>query len=539
VDLRGKRGLLIDDNADMRASLRIQLSDIGLEHCDMARNVKEGLERLSQSRYDLIICDYNLGQGADGQQFLELVRRRQVLPLSTAFLMVTGETGYEQVATTAEYAPDDYLLKPFAAEMLGTRIARIFEKKAALKPIHRWMGSKGDGAKALAACDAMIAGGGRHVLDALKLKGELLLAANRPAEAQAVYEAVLQQRATPWAVVGQARAQLASGNDSEARQLFEQALVAYPNYLAAYDSLANLLEKTDKAAAQQVVEQALKVAPSTQRTRQLGSLALENQDFERAESAFKRVVEKDRTGFFKSHDDYSGLAKSCVAQGKTAEALAAVKDMGNAFSRSPELAARQAAIECQVQTRAGNPAAAQAALEKALEIKHSAQLDMTTTLEVAQACFAGGRPDEAKGILQTIAENHHENDTILARAQAVFVAAGLQDEGTVFIAATKKRMIKLNNDAVALAKAGQLDQAIAMLSEAADRLTNNAQIALNTALALLMAVQRQGAGDGSRVASAHRYILQARHANASHPKLAEVSAYYRKVAPAGSPVLEV
>jgi DNA-binding response OmpR family regulator len=539
VDLRGKRGLLIDDNADMRASLRIQLSDIGLEHCDMARNVKEGLERLSQSRYDLIICDYNLGQGADGQQFLELVRRRQVLPLSTAFLMVTGETGYEQVATTAEYAPDDYLLKPFAAEMLGTRIARIFEKKAALKPIHRWMGSKGDGAKALAACDAMIAGGGRHVLDALKLKGELLLAANRPAEAQAVYEAVLQQRATPWAVVGQARAQLASGNDSEARQLFEQALVAYPNYLAAYDSLANLLEKTDKAAAQQVVEQALKVAPSTQRTRQLGSLALENQDFERAESAFKRVVEKDRTGFFKSHDDYSGLAKSCVEQGKTAEALAAVKDMGNAFSRSPELAARQAAIECQVQTRAGNPAAAQVALGKALEIKHSAQLDMTTTLEVAQACFAGGRPDEAKGILQTIAENHHENDTILARAQAVFVAAGLQDEGTVFIAATKKRMIKLNNDAVALAKAGQLDQAIAMLSEAADRLTNNAQIALNTALALLMAVQRQGAGDGSRVASAHRYILQARHANASHPKLAEVSAYYRKVAPAGSPVLEV
>jgi tetratricopeptide (TPR) repeat protein len=539
VDLRGKRGLLIDDNADMRASMRIQLSDIGLEHCDMARNVKEGLERLSQSRYDLIICDYNLGQGADGQQFLELVRRRQVLPLSTAFLMVTGETGYEQVATTAEYAPDDYLLKPFAAEMLGTRIARIFEKKAALKPIHRWMGSKGDGAKALAACDDMIAGGGRHVLDALKLKGELLLAANRPAEAQAVYEAVLQQRATPWAVVGQARAQLATGNDSEARQLFEQALVAYPNYLAAYDSLANLLEKTDKAAAQQVVEQALKVAPSTQRTRQLGSLALENQDFERAESAFKRVVEKDRTGFFKSHDDYSGLAKSCVAQGKTAEALAAVKDMGNAFSRSPELAARQAAIECQVQTRAGNPAAAQAALEKALEIKRSAQLDMTTTLEVAQACFAGGRPDEAKGILQTIAENHHENDTILARAQAVFVAAGLQDEGTVFIAATKKRMIKLNNDAVALAKAGQLDQAIAMLSEAADRLTNNAQIALNTALALLMAVQRQGAGDGSRVASAHRYILQARHANVTHPKLAEVSAYYRKVAPAGSPVLEV
>jgi tetratricopeptide (TPR) repeat protein len=212
--------------------------------------------------------------------------------------------------------------------------------------------------------------------------------------------------------------------------------------------------------------------------------------------------------------------------------------MGAAFSRSPELAARQAAVECQVHTRAGNPGAAQAALEKALEIQRSAQLDVTTTLEVAQACFSGGRPDEAKSIIQSIAEDHHENDAVLARAQAVFVAAGLPDEGAVFIAATKKRMIKLNNDAVALAKAGQLDQAITMLSEAADRLTNNAQIALNAALALLMAVHRHGAGDGSRVANAQRYILQARQANASHPKLAEVSTFYRKVAPAGSPSLE-
>ncbi len=539
--LSEKRGLLIDDMPEMRSAMRIQLSDLGLENCDTARNVKEGIERLSQNRYDLIVCDYNLGQGTDGQQFLELVRRRHILPLSTAFLMVTGETGYEQVSTAAEYSPDDYLLKPFTAEILGTRLTRIFEKKAALRPIHRWMGPNkegGDSVKALAACDTLIAAGGRYVLDAQRLKGELLLAANRAEEARAVYTNVLQQRATPWAVVGQARAQLATGNDTEARQLFEQALVAYPNYLAAYDSLANLLEKTDKAAAQQVVEQALKVAPSTQRTRQLGSLAMENGDFTRAESAFKRVVDKDRSGFFKSHDDYSGLAKSCVEQGKTAEALAAVKDMGAAFSRSPELAARQAAVECQVHTRAGNPVAAQAALNKALELQRAGQLDVTTTLEVAQACFAGGRPDDAKSIIQAIAEDHHENDAVLARAQAVFAAAGLKDEGTIFIEATRKRMIKLNNDAVALAKAGSLDQAIAMLSEAADRLTNNAQIALNAALALLMHVHRNGAGDGNRVASAYRYIQQARQANAAHPKLAEVSTFYRKVAPAGSRVLE-
>lgn len=538
-DLRGKRGLLIDDMPEMRTAMRIQLSDVGLEQCDTARNVKEAIERLSQNRYDLIVCDYNLGQGTDGQQLLELVRRKHLLPLSTAYLMVTGETGYEQVATAAEYAPDDYLLKPFTADLLGTRLARILEKKAALAPIYRWMGTgleSGDRAKALAACDEMITAGGRHVLDALRLKGELLLETGQHDAARAVYEGVLAQRSTPWAVVGLARAQLATGNDSEARQMFEQALVAYPNYLAAYDSLAGLLAKTDKAAAQEVVEQALKVAPSTQRTRELGNLAIANQDFERAESAFKRVVDKDRSGFFKSHDDYSGLARSCVAQGKTTEALVAVKEMGNAFAHTPELLARQAAVECQVHVKSGNAAAADAALKKALALQQSAKLDATAALEVAQACFAAGKAEDAKAIIQGVAEDHHENDAVLARAQSVFAAAGLQDEGTVFLEATKKRMIKLNNDAVAMAKSGALDEAIAMLTEAADRLTNNAQIALNAALALLMHCHRHGL-DADRLGRAHGYILQARLANADHPKLGEVSAFYRKIAPADAPAL--
>lgn len=537
MDLRDKVGLLIDDMPEMRSAMRIQLTDAGLEKCDQARSIKEAIDRLKEKRYDLIVCDYNLGQGADGQQLLELVRRRKILPLSTAFMIVTGETGYEQVSTAAEYAPDDYLLKPFTADLLGTRLGRILDKKAALAPIYSQMGEKGDLTKALAACEALLADGGRYALDVLRLKGELLTTLGRNEEALALYENVLQQRSTPWAEVGKARLLSLLGNDEEAKAHLQRALTAYPNYLAAYDSLSQLVEKTDKAAAQQIVEQALKVAPSTQRQRRLGGLALENKDFERAESAFRRAVEKDRTGFFKSHDDYSGLAKSCVEQGKTVEALTAVKDMGSAFARTPELEARQAAVECQIHVKSGNEAAAKAALEKALKVQQSAKLDASAALEIAQACFAGGRAEEAKAIIQSVAEDHHENDEVLAKAQGVFAQAGMEDEGTVFLEATKKHMIKLNNDAVAMAKAGQLDQAIEMLTEAADRLTNNAQIAINAAMALLMYVHRNGS-DLAQAKRAHAYILQAQHANAHHPRLTEISGLYRKVAPADAPTLE-
>lgn len=160
MDLRDKVGLLIDDMPEMRSAMRIQLTDAGLEKCDQARSIKEAIDRLKEKRYDLIVCDYNLGQGADGQQLLELVRRKKILPLSTAFMIVTGETGYEQVSTAAEYAPDDYLLKPFTADLLGTRLGRILDKKAALAPIYSQMGEKGDRTKALAACEALLAEGG-------------------------------------------------------------------------------------------------------------------------------------------------------------------------------------------------------------------------------------------------------------------------------------------------------------------------------------------------------------------------------------------
>lgn len=538
MDLQDKTGLLIDDIPEMRTSVRIQLADSGLERCMSVRSVKEAIEKLATNKFDIVVCDYNLGQGEDGQQFLELVRRKHILPLSTAFLMITGETGYEQVSTAAEYSPDDYLLKPFTADTLATRLIRILEKKEALKPVYRHMGLRGDRGKALAACDALLKSGTRYPSEVLRLKGELLLANGAHAEALALYEEVLQQRETPWAVVGKALALKAAGKADDALGLLQSSLSAYPNYLAAYDSLAEMLEKTDKVAAQAVVERALKVSASTQRQRDLGSLALDNKNFERAETAFRVAVERDRTGFFKNHDDYAALSRSCVEQGKHKEALAAVKDMGQHFSHTPDLAARQAALECQLHVRSGNQEAAKVALSKAIELQKAGGLAANSSLEIAQACFASGKAEEAKEIIKAVAEDHHENLEVLERAQSVFEVAGLKDEGVEFLEATCKRMIRLNNDAVALAKSGELDKAIVMLVEAANRLRNNAQVSINAAQAILMRLTKQGM-DRAQLDEARRYIEQAAQANPEHPKLAPAVAFYQKVAPPGATPLEL
>ena len=187
--------------------------------------------------------------------------------------------------------------------------------------------------------------------------------------------------------------------------------------------------------------------------------------------------------------------------------------------------------------KAGQPEAAKAALEKALAVQHGAALDPAAALEVASACFANGESAHAKTIIQAIAEDHHENSTVLAAAHAVFEKAGLGEEGAAFLENTRKTMIRLNNDAVALARSGELDKAISMLTEAATRLTNNAQVAINAALALLMSIQRQGMNP-QRLQQAHTFLRQARAVNPAHPRLAEVVQFYRKLAPAGAPTLD-
>lgn len=534
MNLEKKRVLFVDDNPEMRNSMRIQLSECGLRYCVPVRNVKEAITRLTEEKFDVVISDYKLGQGADGQQLLELVRRKQVLPLSTAFLMVTGESSYQQVSTAAEYSPDDYLLKPFTSDVLAVRLLRILEKKEALKFIYQHMVPKGDRLLALEACDRLLQSNARYTTDVQRLKGELLLETSQYDDALVFYEEILAQRITPWAVVGRALTLKALNRDEEAIAALQASLEAYPNFLVAYDALAELLARTDKVAAQGIVESALKVSASTQRQRDIGVLALENKDYARAETAMRIAVEKDKTGFFKSQDDYSLLARSCTEQGKYQDALTAVKDMGMHLSNTLDLKARQAALECQVQVRAGNLEAAQQALTRASEMQQQGGLDAKTALEVAQSCFVMGQDAQARQILQTVAEDYQENAEVLKLARDVFKTAGLENEGAEFLDAAGKRMIALNNEAVALAKRGELDQAVDMLVQAASRLRNNTQVAINAAQAILMRISKRGM-DAEQLSQAQRYIEQAAAANPEHPKLAAAVAFYKKIAPEGSP----
>ena len=79
VDWSSKNYLIVDDFVGVRQLMRESLRNLGAKNIDQAASGGEAMALLVRSRYDVVLCDFNLGEGKNGQQVLEEVRVRNLL----------------------------------------------------------------------------------------------------------------------------------------------------------------------------------------------------------------------------------------------------------------------------------------------------------------------------------------------------------------------------------------------------------------------------------------------------------------------------
>ncbi|HWJ93983.1 MAG TPA: response regulator, partial [Telluria sp.] len=135
VDWASKSYLVVDDFAGVRQLLRESLRSLGAKTIDQATSGGEAMGLLGKIRYDVVLCDYNLGEGKNGQQVLEEARMRNLINPSTVWMMVSAEKSVESVMGAAEHQPDAYLLKPITEAVLITRLNRVSHKKQVFRMI--------------------------------------------------------------------------------------------------------------------------------------------------------------------------------------------------------------------------------------------------------------------------------------------------------------------------------------------------------------------------------------------------------------------
>lgn len=494
VDYRGMRALVVDDYPGMRSAFKNTLANFGMTKIDLATSASEAIYRVKHSNYDIIVCDYNLGDGRDGQQLLEELRYRQLMGLETAFVMVTAESLYEKVVSTAELAPDDYLIKPFNAEILRSRLDTILQRKLAFSDIYRLF-SKGDLEAAMAACDELMKERPKYVVDALRFKGELLNAMGQFEEAEALYKKILEMRAVPWARLGLAKALHLQDRQEEAEELLAEIIDDSPEMVAAYDLLCDVrLSKKDAQGAQEALQMGTAISAKTVRRQQkLGEVAYRNGDLEAAQKAISTALDKGRHSIFVSAKDYADLCRVQVEQGNLKGAAETLKDGKTVMQETPEGQLAAAVMQGMLHTKAGRSDQAQRALDEASRLRKSGvRGDERLMLDMAESCMQNGRHEECDEIVASVARNAHDSEALLSKAKKLYADAGRAEAGGRVLSQATAAVRSLNNEGVMLAQKGQLRAGVEKLRQAAREAPYNPRVAMNAAWVMLRLMEAEG-----------------------------------------------
>ena len=520
IDYSNLRALVVDDYPGMRNALRLTLSNFGVTKVQVAANAAEALFQIRNRSYDFILCDFNLGDGRDGQQLLEELRHGNLIPLETVFMMVTSESYYEKVVATAELAPDDYMIKPFSAEVLCSRLEAILLRKRAFGEVYRHFAAH-DMEAAIAACDTLVRDRPRYVVDALRFKGELLVTQGRFDEAEALYKQVIAMRAIPWARLGLARALHLQKKDDDAEAELHDVLEHAPEMVAAYDLLSDVCAaKKDTAGAQAALQRGVAISSRTVlRQQKLGETAYANGDLDTARAAYATAIDKGRYSIFLSAGDYGNLCRVQAEQGDYKAVADTLKKNKSELQATPEGRLVMAVTQSTLHVQAGRQEEAGKSLDEAAVLRAAGTRgDPRLMLDLAGACMSTGRHDEADGIVAEVARNAHDSDSLLAKARTLYEAAGRADAGTAVLASATADVRRLNNEGVVLAQRGDFRTAAEKLLTACESAPYNPRIAMNAVWVILKHIDKNGM-DEPMIEAARRALDAAERQAPGHPRL--------------------
>jgi tetratricopeptide (TPR) repeat protein len=514
--------LVIDPNPGMRGSLQNMLVLANISKVEFAVSSGTAIKQLAKRSYDIILCEYDLGDGndgQDGQQLLEDLRHHKLIGLMSIFIMITSEGIYSKVVSAAELTPTDYILKPFTVDVLSGRITRAIERRTALLPAYQAI-SQGNLREAIKACAAGETTNPRYAADFMRLRAELHVSLGDLAEAEALYSAVLAVKPVGWAQLGLGRTLYSEGKMDEAQQVLGKLVIENPKLMAAYDLLARCREAAgDTAGAQQILEDAVGISPHVvRRLRKLGEVALEAGDMTVAEKSFRQVVAKAKYSEFRNPEDHVNLVKTLIKKGDPTQASAIIRDMEKSLRGNPNTEICRAISTALLHELAGNNDAMKTELSTAVGgVRTAAGLSKDLKLGLAKRCLDSKLDKEASDVMLAVMNDVH-SDVTMQQAMSVFVKAGRPDLAEGLNVQLKQQSHELLAVAAEKANMGDLKGAVQTLLEALHKAPGNLEVMLALAAAILRQLGELG-WDHTLAETCKIQIDTIRALDARHPKV--------------------
>lgn len=117
--------LVVDDYKTIVRVMRMLLKQAGFGNVDGATDGADALAKMKERKYGLVISDWNMAP-TTGYELLQQAKADEQLR-DTPFIMVSAEIAPENVAAAKKAGAGSYIVKPFDAQTLKTRIETLFQ----------------------------------------------------------------------------------------------------------------------------------------------------------------------------------------------------------------------------------------------------------------------------------------------------------------------------------------------------------------------------------------------------------------------------
>ena len=542
--LKGLRALVVDDIREMRTRLRDTLAEAQIKDIVLAADARSAVEAIRAAPFNLILSDYYLGPGTNGQQLLEYVRQERLMPPGGLFFVISADSTIDRVASAAEMLPDGYLVKPVATDRLLSRIEEALARHVALRPMYEAVYA-GRFAEGLEHCLRLEKAGPRHRVELLRHASMCQVALGRWDDALQTYRRALKVRSSmTWASLGIARCVLAMCDIKAARQRLYTILKERRYHAGAYELLLELLECTgDVSGALKVATTAAEHIPSALRSRRQAEIAYLAGELDTADAALSKVVRQTANAITRDSRNGALLAQVSLERG---DPQRAIKLIAKELADQPGDARTQAfaaAIDVQAWTALEQPVEAQAAAKRlagALDV----DAEPRTRLLIAKAALTAGMTDQGLAVLDAaVAAAEHlsaaENASTRALANKVLVDAGMPERAAALSVDRSEEAAKDAEAAVRKLRAGGFDEAVSMVNAALSKARDHTRV-LTAAVEIYLMTMRVKGVRPDLLAQVQAALVRLRERGTADPvRLKMMDAYLHKLESAGrAPAVE-
>lgn len=117
--------LLVEDDKHIREAISgyFQGKEKGVCVIDVAKDGLEGLFKVAQTSYDLILLDVMMPQ-MDGFELCREIRRKSIVPI----IFLTAKSEEESMLAGYGFGADDYMIKPFSMPGLYAKVMAMLKR---------------------------------------------------------------------------------------------------------------------------------------------------------------------------------------------------------------------------------------------------------------------------------------------------------------------------------------------------------------------------------------------------------------------------